>query len=163
MKTILSLVVSLSLLPLVSTARLTTLKPLEKTTIIPNSAKPSAFKTPEINLESSVCGSACLTEAGKIIGREDIQAINRTGAEKEDAEAIGSVLNMLPSTASKLKSLGLEVKSSSKAIVAAITKSVKENWDTNTQANVVAFVESLALDPVANQKKLAEVRANCRR
>ena len=161
MKTILFILASLSLLPLVSTAKMP--RPLNKT-VIPNSSNP-AFKAQGLSGQYLNCGSACMTAAEKVIDRESIQALNRVQADKEGANAIGSVLKSLPAAVSSLESKGLspvKVKSSSRALVVAITKSETEDWDTATQANVVDFVEAVALDPVANQKQLEEVRKDCR-
>ena len=160
MKTALSLLVSLSMLPLVSTARMA--KPLIEKPVSPIILKDSAFKAPSLNLKSSVCGpgSECLSSAEKNLSREAKRAINRTSADKESAEAIGAVLQSLPAVSAGLQAR--EAKAVNNALIAAITQSAKENWEPETQANVVTFANSLALDPVANQKKLEEVRENCR-
>ena len=165
MKTILSLLISLSFLPFVSTARMG--RPLtEKPIVIPNSQlKDSAFKAPVINPKSETWDLSWLHVAGKHLERQAIHAVNNTPAQTKDIEAIGHILKVVPAVSASLQSKGLssvEAKSSNSALIAAITQSAKENWEPETQANVVAFARALALDPVANEKKLKKVRDNCR-
>ena len=147
MKIALSLLVGLSMLPLVSTARMA--KPLVEKPVSPIQLKDSAFKAPGLNLRSSLCGpgSECLSSAEKNLSREAKLALNRTSADKESAEAIGAVLQSLPAVSAGLQGLKpVEAKATNNALIAAITQSAKENWEPETQANVVAFVKSLALD-----------------
>ena len=170
MKTILSLLVSVSLfcIPLVSTARALTRPPAEKLIVIPGiPTKESAFKVPEINMESSICGSVCLSEAVKHLEREAVKALNRTPTREKSAETVGSLLKVIPAVSSRLQmkdSSLKEAKLANRALVAAITQSVRDNWEPETQANVIKFAQALVqgADPVANQKKLEEVKENCR-
>ena len=158
------LALSLFLFPFISLARAPrTSLPIEKNATPQSLSSQRAFKTPEIQVESSVCGPACLSSAEKSLDREAIKALNRVPTEH--AEAIGAVLQNIPVISASLKKEGLsssKAQSSNKALIAAITQSARENWEPETQANVVTFAQALALDPVANQKKLNEVRENCR-
>ena len=124
----------------------------------------SAFKVPAINVRAETCNSSCLSEAAKVLDRSAIQAINRTVVEGKSAEAVGSVLGAVPAVSASLQNKGIPVaqaKTANNALVAAITQSVKENWEKETQDNVIEFANALALDPVSNQEKLAQVKKNC--
>ena len=162
MKSVLLLASCLSILPIISTARV---RPLtDRPVTMPITPADPAFKVPGLNIESSTCGAQCLSSAEKHREREAVTAVNRS-SQTGETTAIGEVLKVVPAVSASLQNKGLsskEVQSATTALIAAITKSEKDDWDSPTQSNVVAFVEALALDPVANQKKLAEVRENCR-
>ncbi|MCZ0932259.1 MAG: hypothetical protein OXJ52_03795 [Oligoflexia bacterium] len=166
MKTILSLLISLSCIPLVSTAFRAPTRPIEKPLIIPNSLPTDpAFKQLGLDIKLTSNSDLLLT-AEKNLDRNTVQALNRAPIQtKEDAETIESFLKLVPALSTGLQSKGLsvkEAKSANSALTAAITQSVRENWEPETQANVIKFAKALALDPVANQKKLEEVKENCR-
>ena len=167
MKTILSLLVSLSLFPLVSTARRArpvVEKPVFKAPVNLGH-KDSAFKALPVNIKSEVCGASCLAEAEKNLERQAVQAVNRVTAQGKDAEAVGHILKTAPATSASLQNKGYskaEAQAVNNAVIAAITQSVKEKWEPETQNNVVEFAKAVALNPLANQKKIEEVRENCR-
>ncbi|MDE0092528.1 MAG: hypothetical protein OXN83_04510 [Oligoflexia bacterium] len=169
MKILLSLLFSLSVFPLVSTARTVLPKPIvEKSFVLPhsNSGQRSAFPAPAILIESEACNTACLNQASRNVDRETVQTLNRIPVQKkEDAEFVGTVIKNMTAVSASLQNKGLtsrEAKSANNAIAGAGRRAVEEGWEPETKANVIEFTENLALDPVANREKLEEVKENCR-
>ena len=152
MKKVLTIIVGLSLLPLVSSARtsmpIKTVKPVMQTKPIDSSsfavvpvAKDLAFMENSLSREQK-------TEVGRVLSNADKNS------------AINSVLGSLKVYSSSRYA----DKDANKALLAAGVKAEKENWDSATTANLVAYAKDLALNPnkAENQKKMEEVKENCR-